>query len=103
MTPETIINLGIGAAGAATAATLVATLMHVWARHKILSREAKFPQTGSRQLGLDPDRPVPPPISDADESDADLSTPTLDPDRPLPPPPDEADQPDSVEESVSHG
>jgi hypothetical protein len=98
-----IIELATGVAIASTATTLVTTIVHLWRRHRVSVRDAKFPQGGSRRLELDPDRPIPPPMAEADEPDADLLAPILDPDRPPPPSADEADQPDHVEEYVTHG
>jgi hypothetical protein len=103
MSLQAIIEVATGVTVASTAITLVTTVVHMWRRHRVSVRDAKFPQGGSRRLELDPDRPIPPSMAEADEADADLLVPILDPDRPLPPSADEADQPDHVEEYVTHG
>ena len=102
MNPEVVIDVATALAVCSTALTLTATLVHFWRRHRIVERDAKLPHPGSRQPSFDPDhRPVP---TEHDADGPDLESPIgLDPDRPLPPPVSEADEPDLIEEEAHHG
>jgi hypothetical protein len=83
-----------------TLVTLALTIREFWKIRRIGARESKSALHGSRQLSLDPSRPLPTPDSEAEKADTDLLELVLDSDRPPPPPDSEAEKPDLPEEAL---
>jgi len=102
MTPQAFINIAIGFAGVGTAVVFLMTVVHMWRRYQIASRDAKLYHAGSRKPGLDPDESLLLLNAEMDESDTDSLVLSLDPDQPPPPAEHDANKPD-VEESLSNG